>query len=359
MRILLILPLVVLLALLPLQAHAENEKPWKAGLIDTNIQAICDKAVMQTYPTKDKPTSTEREALRHCVSDQLYYGIKVPQDYGKARACAFMDNENSDGSGSLMLMMLYANGYGVEKNLDLAIKAACEGGGAPAEIEGRVQHLTELKTKPAGQLLHDCVENKGLDQEYCAGKVDLCDDITSGYMQGVCEARQLAMKEQHRREQVKELIGHWSAPDQAAFRKLNKVAKTYFETRASNEVDQSGTARAALASEEEGALIEHFMATLKSYEAGKLPSDSAEAFAKADHELNDVYAAAIQKIEQSTDKGTMTKEGVRQTQRMWQAYRDAWVAFAAIHYPALSVDSLKDALTRERTTQLKSLPFVM
>ena len=71
-----------------------------------------------------------------------------------------------------MLTVLYANGDGVERNIPLALRFACEQGWAPAEFEGRVKHLESfnfVKPSPRGQF-------------------SFCDDITSGFMQGFCAA---------------------------------------------------------------------------------------------------------------------------------------------------------------------------
>lgn len=49
---------------------------------------------------------------------------------------------------------------------------------------------------------------------------------------------------------------------------------------------------------------------------------------------------------------TVTKASVRATQRLWLAYRDAWVRFAALRYPTMSADALKATLTQWRAAEL-------
>ncbi|MDD3182991.1 MAG: hypothetical protein PHD48_09335, partial [Alphaproteobacteria bacterium] len=138
--------LIAVLAMVPVCAAA-SDVPWKNSFIDGDVQAVCDKAHERVYPPQDSPLPADSTALRGCSSRNLYYGIKTPVDYKKARACAFVEVQNEETVGAYVLMMVYANGYGVSKDLDLALKGACEGGGDPAEIKRRVQHLTELKTK--------------------------------------------------------------------------------------------------------------------------------------------------------------------------------------------------------------------
>ena len=80
---------------------------------------------------------------------------------------------------------------------------------------------------------------------------------------------------------------------------------------------------------------------------------SKEDYLKADHQLNVVYA----KIRDNTVSvyGSVTKEGVRKTQRRWIAYRDAWVVFGSIKCPGVSESSWKTMITKERIHDLQFL----
>jgi hypothetical protein len=51
----------------------------------------------------------------------------------------------------------------------------------------------------------------------------------------------------------------------------------------------------------------------------------------------------------------VTKDGIRDAQRKWVAYRDAWTAFAARRYPKRSADEWKAWITSVRVEQLKTL----
>ena len=136
----------------------------------------CKKVKITDFPAKDRPSAFAREQLKGKQSYKYYYGIGVAVDYVKARRIAFIEmekkgNNEGDFEGSSILMMLYANGFGVKRNLDLSIRLACANvGGANAEVEGRVQHLKEMKSD-------------GSDEVF-----DICDDITSGYMEGMCQS---------------------------------------------------------------------------------------------------------------------------------------------------------------------------
>lgn len=75
---------------------------------------------------------------------------------------------------------------------------------------------------------------------------------------------------------------------------------------------------------------------------GDFPRASGLEFAKADAKLNMLYQK-IQDTHGSQGWGTVTKDGIRKTQRAWLHYRDAWVDFAKIKFPSFAPESLKDA----------------
>ncbi|MDD3183273.1 MAG: DUF1311 domain-containing protein, partial [Alphaproteobacteria bacterium] len=208
------------------------------------------------------------------------------------------------------------------------------------------------------QPLQVCLEETTHDKDYCAGKVDLCDDVTSGFMMGFCAAIESDVKEDQRQTQTARMISAWPFEQQTAFTKLNEVAQNYFNAHASEEMDLSGSGRAAFEIEEENVMKVKFMDAIKTFESGKVPSSSSEDFVNADRELNLVYAAAIKKADPQADSVLPSKDGLRKTQRLWLAYRDAWVAFAVLRYPHVSADSLKTVLTRERSALIKAIPFL-
>ena len=71
---------------------------------------------------------------RSCSPDELYYGTKGRPNYRAARSCAWSEWKGlahplSDDLDGLVptstLAMIYANGRGVPRNVDLAIRLAC------------------------------------------------------------------------------------------------------------------------------------------------------------------------------------------------------------------------------------------
>src|SRR5260370_26371045 len=108
-------------------------------------------------------------------------------------------------------MMVYANGRGVARNLDLALRFACDGNTMP-DSGPRVQHLEELKAK------------NSKDSDF-----DVCDDIPRPIMfhgigaDGACDGRD----DQVRSAKQDAIIAKWSAADKQAFAKLRKAADAF------------------------------------------------------------------------------------------------------------------------------------
>lgn len=302
------------------------------ALVSDQVKNICRQTESMTMPVADQPDAARSKTLAKCDADNLYYGLGQTQqpDYTAARACAVATQNNS------VLTMIYANGDGVQKNLNLAIHFACKAGFAPAEIEGRVMHLVDLRAHPEK-----------------TDRFDICDDVTSGYMMGICASTQEQLAQKQRQQQIIELTKNWSENDRQALQKLETAADSFIKVHAANEIDLSGTARAAQELQEEGALRDDLVAALKDLNQGKFPLHTAEQATAADQQLNQVF----QQIEKDAHfaVGTIGREGVRKTQLAWLKYRDAWLEFGKHKYPQVSPDSWKAWLTQTRIEMLQNL----
>jgi uncharacterized protein YecT (DUF1311 family) len=327
---------------------------WVASpCLAADLQATC-RVIEAQYPDLGA-TGARDNTSSHCVSARLYDGAGGSPDYTAARACALREMSSPDTpaiGGAAVLMMIYANGRGVPRDLDRAMAYACVAGGAPAEVEGRVHHLQELKTKPPAAPLRECQQTRGFPAAYCQGTVDFCDDITSGFMQGACAARASANEAAQKAPGLSRLVGSWPQGAQLAFGALEKAANRYFEAHADHEVDVSGTGRAAFQIEAKDGLQADFRAKLKAFEQGHFPA-RADGVA-ADRALNAQYVATLKAAGANQSTG-ITPEGIRLTQRSWLDYREAWVNFAAVHYRNLSAAALRLELTTDRTAILKTL----
>ena len=302
-------------------------------------KALCRSLKDREPPAADRPTAAQRRALQGCDSEALYYGIGIPADPQKARLCAFIEaeSEQTDGpfAGRSMLMTIYANGRGARRDLDVATHLACAASWAPAEAHGRVTHLREMKA----------AASPGSDFDYC-------DDVTSGYAGGFCAAHAARIAGARRDAEVAALSRGWSTAERAALARLRAATSAFAEARAEGEVDARGTGRAAFETEASEAVEEELLEVLKSLSAGTAPKASAAAFRLADAKLNAAYRTALRSTEPSDMPGAVTREGIRDAQRAWLRYRDAFLAFAAVKFPSVSRDSLAAWLSERRTKML-------
>ena len=301
-------------------------------------KAICRSLKgMPSLPRAISPGGTAPSKRRS--SEVLYYGIGVPPDPAAAWQAALRERTAADNgtlfSGDVMLMTMYANGIGAPRDLDRAIAIACTLDGAPAEQDGRVNHLAMLKA-----------------QHWQGRDFSFCDDITSGYAQGFCAKHDAAVADAARNQRFGAVTAGWSEADKRAFLPLQRAAAAYAEARAGNEVDQSGTARAAMAIEAQQGQEAEFLDMLLRLEKGAAPAATPEQADAADAKLNAVYQR-VQRTADTASWGTVTKDGIRTAQRAWLRYRDAWTAFGRVRYPSVIADSLRAMLTEQRTTALE------
>jgi uncharacterized protein YecT (DUF1311 family) len=335
-------PTIILLALavtaIPAVAFTQMSSPnWDST--DARIKAICHRIGAPKPPAADRPTPAQVAALKGCNAEKLYYGEGIKPDYAKARQCAFAQIQNGEGdrsfSGEAMLMQLYANGFGVARNPDLATAYACCIDGAPAENDGRVQHLQALKTKP--------------------GPFDYCDDITSGLAQGECQARHSNQIAAGRDSRLAALAGGFPPAARPLYAAMRQRFDAFVEAHGDGEVDLTGTARAALVIEEQDSVRGQFLKDLDRLRAGSWPAASASDAANADAQLNASYRKALTWAAAKDNYSTVKGDDIRKAQRAWLAYRDAYLRFAALAAPGVTKEAVLARLTRLRTAQLDGL----
>jgi uncharacterized protein YecT (DUF1311 family) len=300
-------------------------------------KAICRQARGREPPAADAPSAAEAASLKGCSSEALYYGIGVKADPVKARQCAFLEirekRDDAPFSGRTMLMTIYANGVGAKRDFDVATHLACGIEGAPMESHGRVRHLAELKTKGwTGKDFH------------------FCDDITSGLAGGYCASHEADIAGAKRDAELAALTRGWSPADRKAFDAMKKAHAAFAEAHSGGEIDLSGTLRGAFAVAAEERLNDELLAMIKALESGKVPRFSSAQYQAADKALNAGYRAYLASDAVGGDyPGAIDRQGVVAAQRAWLRYRDAFLAFAAIRYPAVPRESLAAWITEKRT----------
>jgi uncharacterized protein YecT (DUF1311 family) len=288
-----------------------------------------------------------------CDSLASYYAIERPKDLDAARRCAYAERSGgaADGLGGAgVLMMIYANGDGVSRDLPLAKSFACEASWAEAEYEGRIQQLDAMARDPAA-----------------AGRIDVCDHVTSGMIGGFCTELWGRQEEDGRRARYRALARGWTPAQRQALASLREAASAYFVSSGLEEVDRSGTGRNSFSIERTQALEKALLEAIESSEQDRLPGGGTAAATAADAELNEAYAALMARMRtREAQVGrkdcpflpTVKADGVRDTQRAWLEYRDAFVSFAHVRHPQVPGSAWIEALSRERIRQLEQVEFV-
>lgn len=330
---------------MPMFAHAGDDYPnteWMGGEADKDSDWYkeCMRVKGISPPKTDIPSAQISSSLSGCIPTDLYYEAKRmlatnSANWINVKNCAFAQNDDA------VLMMLYANGFGVPKNVNLAIKFACKIGGAPAEVEGRIPHLASMSNDTEHRIF------------------DLCDDITSGYMQGFCTSFEERQNTRERDLRLAGITKKWSQPEKEAFINLQNTLISFAKHVSDDETDASGTGRAAFMIEAEATEIELFVNDLDSFENGTTPRFTTQQFEEFDKKLNQLYKEIMRSksMTESSRLGytTISKEGVKNTQRAWLKYRDAWVDFGHIKYPSVTPQSWKALLTERRVVNLEYL----
>jgi uncharacterized protein YecT (DUF1311 family) len=315
---------------------------------DAATQAACREYLAVPLPPEAAQVPVPK-VWPDCNSYKFYSGIGTKVDYTAARSCAWSERLATEAGleprftvasvfgGSAMLSVLYANGEGVKRNIPLALRFACEQGWAPAEFEARIRHLESLQKRPAGT----------------APRFSFCDDITSGFMGGFCAAYDSEIADGRRKDQLQAITSRFTPAQRSAFEALGKLEEAYAQAHGADEIDLSGSARGMFEIDAEQTLRDDFVAALQSFESGKYPTGSTEDYHHADVGLNSVYRKAMSDANaHKGEYGAVQPEGIRDAERAWLKYRDAWVAFAKLRYPAVAPNAWLVLLTKDRTSIL-------
>jgi hypothetical protein len=302
---------------------------------DPGAQRMCSAVKDVQLPAQDQPTADEKKSLANCSSQDLYFGFGQPADPVKARKCAYIEMEQGkdplDIAGKSVLMMVYANGKGADRSLDVAIKLACEMPGAPGDVAGNIYELERFRKAPPN------------------ARYSVCDHSAAPHLYKTCAILGDRFDAIQREKEIADITSGWSEKDRKAFAPLQQAAQTFFKSRASSEINLEPTFEV-----QEMAFMDNgFISKLQQLEKGDLPSFSAADKKKAQDELDEAYAATQKDPKRRW--GTATVAGVQHTQQLWVSYKDAWVKFGKIKYPTVTPDSWETWLDQERLGMLEKL----
>ena len=291
----------------------------------------CMKVKHLVIPEQDLPPKNWAQNTKNCDAQNLYYNSLTQDEWDKTRYCAISSNDDA------VLMMLYANGYGVKKDYDLAIKYACQIPAAQFETSGRV---IRLASRPQGG-----PTNEAFDQ---------CDDASSKLMINTCAWIQKRFSDRKLARSIENLTTNWTDQQKKSFEKLLASHKQYEEVRGRSEwVCLTATCGSEILYFKIGEL-DKFINEIRKIEEDGPPKFTINDYQSLDQNLNDIY----QSIMADPDFGknsTIQKNMIRKTQRAWLKYREAWVLFGKTKYPDSNISSWRAYITQQRIFELKDL----
>ncbi|SRR6266404_7337074 len=308
------------------------------GPLDQDDPVVCERYRKIPLPTRDLPPASSKNTK--CDATDLYYEVGGSAQPVKARECAYRmylkdyAAHRADGmAGAEILMMIYANGKGVPRNFDLAIKFACEAvqdtDREPNLMTDQVAHLEKLKA-----------------ENWPGGEFDQFDDYSDRPMANAELATIYARRAAITIEQkLRRITRKWTSREKDAFGDLQEAAQKHFEVQFDTQnFNGSGTEKYVLGTSPFEA---EFVTMLEELEKGPLPNSSEADFAKADAELNTVYAEVLKRVAE------YHVAGIRNSQRSWIPYRQAWVKFGRVKYPNVTAVSWQAWVTEHRIEELK------
>lgn len=321
----------------------------------TNITAAELPAQCTTYESiplpveaKSQPPPTTPPA---CASYRSYRGIGRPVNYPEARACAWQERLAQQASlgqnqkeptawivgGSLILADIYFNGAGVKRDVPLAMRFACEAEDGMAMLA--LRDIAKTSSPPPTRAFFE-----------------FCDYAASTMTMGFCSGYQTQIREENRNRFFDSLRASMPPQQAEAFRKLLAAQKAYIDAHAA-EVDQGGTIRAIRTMGSQNILKDLFHKEVVQFERKKWPSLSPDQIRRADALLDREYKKTLERLAQPgeiEDESRVTPAQVSRVEKIWEAYRAAWVAFANSRY-ASAAAAIRAQITIDRYRLLRTI----
>jgi len=319
----------------------------QAGTND-NPSDECKQYLQTPLPTEAAQVATPKQ-WPDCNSYKLYSGIGTKVDYAAARKCAWSERlaqqanlgpeytTSSLFGGSAMLTVLYANGEGVEQNKALALRFGCE-----SDLSN--PGMQEIEKLPTQAHIVDKKEFR------------YCDGAMTTFEMNFCAAYDAEIAQQKREDAFEIIMQQWPQKDRDAFKVLQSASENYVQAHGAGEVYQGGTIRDIRTNGIEERQRDKFLAAVQLFESGHLPKGTRLDFEKVDGDLNATYKQALSLAgnqDFKSDYGLIHPEGIRDAERAWLKYRDAWLAFAKLRYSTTDPNAWLTLLTRNRYWSLR------
>jgi hypothetical protein len=333
-------------------------------------QNACDLLPKVSVPEPDRPTLAEAasanvplpasanrdrapwdRATTACYSVSLYYS-QSPEHFQKARYCvltllgllrdpvdpakvkaaqraasgAATEPEDIDEMDGMVLAMVYGNGEGVARNLPLARQFVC-------------QYAGGVESDEPAQLL------KGFDKIVSqGGHFDVCDNSGGSYGREaayVC----LGLQQDKRAEEIRQLeaaITATSTPQlKASFLTLSAAWQTFHKAYGTMDATlcDGGTGCGPITEDDDLKVTASWLAALKDTQNGVAPASGTDpsTLNQLDRSLNARYHDALAEFKDCEGDQCFAPQ-IRDADKAWLKYREAWVEFGALRWPSIPAD---------------------
>jgi hypothetical protein len=284
------------------------------------------------------------EKARYCVLADLGL-IRDTVDPAKIRSAQYAasggatDPENIDEMSGLVLAMLYGNGEGVARNLPLTRQLICQYSGGVASNEP-AQYLKDFD-----QLVRT------------GGHLNVCADH-GGYFGRRANYVCLGLEEESRAAEIHRLEAAVAAEGdsqvQASFAALRSAWQALHKAYWNMDTDlcDGGTGCGPSAEGDDLTMTVFWRDALKNIQEGKAPASdtNVSTFAQLDRNLNIKYKQTLDEAQFCHPEHCTTE--VRNADRAWLKYREAWVRYGTLRWPVLPADQWRAWQTAEWTSVL-------
>lgn len=287
-----------------------------------------------------------------CASYRSYRGLGRPVNYSQARVCAWRERLAQKAGlrqnaaqptawvvgGSLILADIYINGAGVKRNIPLAMYFACEFEPGTAMLA-----LPDVRKFARSQRSHK--------------RFEFCDYAASTISMDFCGDYESQIDDARRSHYYHSLKSSMTPEQQAAFTKLLAAENAYITTHAS-EVDQGGTIRAIRTMGSQSILEDLFHTEVVQFERKEWPRLPERQTQMANVWLQHEYKKRLKQLglqsKDDIDEGAVSASNLTKVEKVWNNYRDAWVAFARLRYPD-HVATIQAKITLDRYRYVKTI----
>ncbi len=288
------------------------------------------------------PADANRWKAEALACNDHLYGINgQTRSYDLARRCCLTRRDcNRD------LAMIFANGWGVRRDYDAATFFLCQAEEemAPAELTGMLEQIAAMRGSQAPKDL------------------DFCENVTSGYGMSLCQQLDSARAAPLLEARIAAVEKPLDPAGKKALTALRAAADAFARADGARQAEDNrgGTIYPSVASGATQEVWTTFVSTLERHAKARANPADAAATKRADDRLNQAFGQARKAFEQCDyceDTQELRREVLRDAQRAWITYRDAWKAFYQARWngtapPAALMREITTALSAARTDEL-------